>query len=118
MTLLSNKKNYTTSVVNTHGNDLKKDWYVFFQFKHERKTYKFKKRGGVNRIKELEERIEAINSLKNEIDFNLYCGWNPVADPKCLREYNPYATPKPDSAYVLKKRKLYEEACWMFYNKH
>ena len=72
----------------------------------------------MNRIKNLEERIEAIELFRKEIEMNLFFGWNPVIDPKCLCDYNPYLNPKTDSPYIQKQKKLYDEAFLFFYNKH
>jgi hypothetical protein len=97
---------------------LKKDWYVFFEFKYEKKIYKFKKREGVNRIKDLKERIEEIDELRKQIEMNLYFGWNPITDPGRIGEYNPFLKPRPDSRYILKKEQLRKAAFLFYYNKH
>jgi hypothetical protein len=80
------KRNYTDPVICKHDNDVTKDWYVFFQFKHDGKVHKVKRREGINRLKELQERIEATHELLSEIKSDLKHGWNPFKDPK--REYN------------------------------
>ena len=46
------KRHYTIPVIGKHDSDISKDWYVFFCFKHEGKVYKFKRREGINRIKD------------------------------------------------------------------
>ena len=72
----------------------------------------------MNRIKNLGERIEVIALLRKEIEMNLFFGWNPIIDPKRLCDYNPYLTPKTESPYILKHKKLYDAAFQFFYNKH
>lgn len=84
------KKNYTEPVICNHNNDLSKDWYVFFRFKHEGKIHKFKRREGVNRIKKLDKRLIEIENLLDELKFDLKNGWNPLLDPKRQRNYSPY----------------------------
>lgn len=88
------KKKYTDPVICKHSNDVSNDWYIFFRFKHEGKVYKYKKREGVNRIKELNERVVAIDKLLEEIAYDLRHGWNPLLDPKRENEYSPYAYSK------------------------
>jgi hypothetical protein len=84
------KKNYTEPVINRHQNDVLKDWYVFFRFKYDGKIFKFKRREGINRIKDLNQRLNAISELCDEIAFDLKHGWNPILDPKREVDYNPY----------------------------
>lgn len=84
------KKKYTEPVICKHDNDVSKDWYVFFRFKHDGKVYKFKRREGVNRIKKLSERLKAIEELRDEVAFDLKHGWNPISDRKREIDYNPF----------------------------
>jgi hypothetical protein len=84
------KKSYTQPKVCKHDNDLDKDWYVFFSYKCEGKTYKIKRREGINRIKTLAERIEAADELLESIKQDLKNGWNPKADKKREIDYNPF----------------------------
>jgi hypothetical protein len=109
---------YTKPVISKHCNDLKKDWYVFFEYSQGGKIYKFKKREGVNRVKELTERIEAIKELRKELERNLYFGWNPITDPQRVWRYNPYLTPNTDSPYTTKKEEMRKAAFLRYYNKH
>jgi len=81
------KKNYTNPVASKHDNNVLKDWYVFFRFKHEDKIYKIKRREGINRIKAFEEREVALLKLKKEIEFDLAHGWNPILDRKRGKDY-------------------------------
>lgn len=57
--------------------------------------YKFKRREGINRTKDLRERINVVEELLLEIQFDLKHGWNPVLDPKRENDYNPYIKKKP-----------------------
>ena len=82
------KKYYTDPIISKHDNDLTKDWYVFFRFKYEGKIYKYKRREGINRIKTLKKRSEAIKQLFDEIKVDLMNGWNPILDPKREKNYN------------------------------
>jgi len=82
------KKCYTKPVICGHYNDLLKDWYVFFRFKNEGKVHSYKRREGVNRIEELNARLSAIEELRDDIEFDLKCGWNPIKDPKRALEYS------------------------------
>lgn len=84
------KKKYTNPIICHHNNDLSKDWYVFFRFKNEGKIHSYKRREGINRIKELNNRLFAINILKDEIEFDLKHGWNPIMDPQREIDYSPY----------------------------
>lgn len=84
------KKNYSEPIISNCGMDLLQDWYVFFRFKHEGKVHKYKRREGINRIKNLGERLKAIDELCTEISFDLRHGWNPILDPKRAIDYNPY----------------------------
>lgn len=84
------KKCYTNPVICQHNHDLSKDWYVFFRFKNEGKIHSFKRREGINRIEELSVRLMAIEELRDEIEFDLINGWNPVKDPKRELEYIPF----------------------------
>jgi hypothetical protein len=70
---------------------------VFFQFTHEGKKYKFKIREGINRIKEIVDRIEEIEKMRGLIELYLMQGWNPILDREVIGEYNPYSTPKPEA---------------------
>ncbi len=88
------KKKYTIPVIGKHHDEVSKDWYIFFRFKYEGKIHKFKRREGINRIKNLGERIVAIENLLAEIEFDLRHGWNPILDPKREFEYNPYFNTK------------------------
>ena len=81
------KRHYSDPRISDHGGDIKKEWYVFFLFKHEGKVYKIKKREGVNRIKKLEERLEAISELQLELKLELKYGWNPITDAKRTTNY-------------------------------
>jgi hypothetical protein len=84
------KKKYTEPVICRHGNDLSKDWYVLFRFKADGKVHSYKRREGINRIKELNDRLSAIEELREEIAFDLKNGWNPTSDPKRELNYSPY----------------------------
>lgn len=84
------KKCHTEPVICRHANDLSKDWYVFFRFKNEGKIHSYKRREGINRIEELNERLSAIEELRDEIEFDLKNGWNPISDPKREIEYSPF----------------------------
>lgn len=84
------KKKYSNPVISKHCNDVTKDWYVFFSYKFEGKIYKFKRREGINRVKELDHRLNAIHELLSEILYDLQYGWNPILDPKRENDYNPY----------------------------
>lgn len=86
------KKCYTDPVISNHQNEITVDRYVFFRFKHEGKEYKYKRREGINRIKNLQERLIAIEELLDEIMFDLHHGWNLILDPKRQLDYNPYLT--------------------------
>jgi hypothetical protein len=83
------KRSYAHPIISDHANDLSKDWYVFFQYKHQGKVYRFKRREGINRIKNIDDRINAINKLRNEIEYDLSHGWNPIVDKKRELDYNP-----------------------------
>lgn len=83
------KKCYTKPVLCQHDNDLSKDWYVFFRFKNEGKVHSYKRREGINRIEDLNDRLSAIEELRDDIEFDLICGWNPIKDPKRALEYGP-----------------------------
>jgi hypothetical protein len=93
---------------------------VFFEYKHDGKKYKFKKRDGVNRIKNFNERIEDIKALRDELERDLFFGWNPLQDPKRIVLKNPYyfktnpfqkSEPKTAVERMSKAEKMY-------YNKH
>lgn len=84
------KKCYTMPVICQHNNDLSKDWYVFFRFKSDGKVHSYKRREGINRIEKLKARISAIKELRDEIEFDLTNGWNPITDPKRELEYSPF----------------------------
>ena len=109
--------NYTKPVISKHCNDLKKDWYVFFEFVHEGKIYKMKKREGVNRFKTVRSRLNAIKALQLTIEGYLEDGWNPIVDPHrkqiqqsaFLRFYNP----KKDKPISKKQKQAFE----YYYNK-
>jgi len=81
------KKTYTDPVISRHDNDLAKDWYVFFRYKYAGNVYKFKRREGINKIKDLQERLSAVEDLKYELKFDLKNGWNPLDDPKRELDY-------------------------------
>jgi hypothetical protein len=76
----ANGKKYTNPVICQHNNDLKKDWYVFFEYTHDGRKYKIKKREGINRIKTLPNRIREIKILRQNIEGYLDLGWNPIID--------------------------------------
>lgn len=82
------KKCFTVPVICQHNKDLSKDWYVFFRFKNEGKVHSYKRREGINRIGKLKARLTAIEELRDEIEFDLKNGWNPIADPKRELEYS------------------------------
>ena len=105
------KKYYTTPVICRHNKELLKDWYVFFQFKYEGKIYKYKRRDGVNRIKDLKKKLLAINKLliEIEIEFDLKDGWNPLLDPKRDKTYNKYLDPKIEKPTTKKYQATIEE---------
>jgi hypothetical protein len=84
------KKNYTEPIIGAHNNDISRDWYVFFRFKHNLNIIKVKRREGINRIKDLSQRLIAIEELLYEIQFDLRHGWNPILNPKRENDYNPY----------------------------
>ncbi len=113
------KKNYTRPVIYKHNNDVSKDWYVFFCFKDEGKIRKYKRREGVNRIKELNERLNAINELVEEIEFDLQHGWNPILDPKRELNYNPVfnKTITTSKQKVKTKKPTKNELYWFLFNK-
>lgn len=84
------KKVFTEPVISNHCNDLERDWYVSFRYKHIGCIHKLKRREGVNRIKDLQQRLVAISELRDELSFDLKHGWNPFVDPKREGDYNPY----------------------------
>ena len=100
------KKNFTNPVISKHNNDVFKDWYVFFRFKYEGKVYKFKRREGINRIQELNERLTALHSLYNDICKDLRKGWNPLLDPKREINYTPLPKPKEAKEPAIRLKKL------------
>lgn len=87
---LFKKNNFTKPVICKHNNDIAKDWYVFFQFKFEGKFIKYKRREGINRIKDLEIKKLACEELQYSLYFDLKHGWNPKLDPSRELDYNPY----------------------------
>lgn len=99
------KRHYTIPVIGKHDSDISKDWYVFFCFKHEGKVYKFKRREGINRIKDVSERLKALHALYNDLSYDLRKGWNPLLDPKRELSYNPIPKPKPEKSSVPPKLK-------------
>lgn len=88
------KKCYTKPVICQHYNDLSKDWYVFFRFINEGKVHCYKRREGINRIEELNARLFAIEELREEIEFDLTNGWNPIKDSKRALVYSESGNPK------------------------
>lgn len=113
---------YTDPVICKHGNDVTKDWYIFFRYKHEAKVYKFKRREGVNRIKDLQERLLAIEDLQYDLKFDLKNGWNPILDPKREKDYNPYwqkqlAAKKTNNTKKQNKKPTKEELRILFHSK-
>ncbi|MEO5889558.1 MAG: hypothetical protein ABIQ31_04860 [Ferruginibacter sp.] len=84
-----NKKKYTHPLICDHHKNPSKDWYVYFTFKEKRNVHRFKRREGINRIKDLNEKLTAINELLQEIIFDLRNGWDPVTDPKREYDYDP-----------------------------
>ena len=111
------KKLYTEPVVCRHYNDLSKDWYVFFRFKADGTIYRYKRREGVNRIKELNARLSAIEDLRAEIAFDLKNGWNPISDPKRELNYNPFlnnVNVKKEPG-ILKTKKQSKEELYNYY---
>ncbi|MCW3106310.1 MAG: Phage integrase family protein [Segetibacter sp.] len=113
------KKSYSQPKVCNHRNDLTKDWYVFFSYKCEGKTYRLKRREGVNRIPDLEERIAAIMALAESIKYDLKHGWNPLADRKREIDYNPflYTAGSPYKKPVKRINKTKQEIYNYFLNK-
>ena len=99
------KKRYTTPVVGRNNNDVSKDWYVFFRYKHEGRVYKFKRREGINRIKDPVEKLKALHTLYNELCYDLRHGWNPILDPKREIDYKPNKQMKPKEP-IVRTRKL------------
>jgi hypothetical protein len=116
------KKSYTEPIISRHDNNIEKDWYVSFRFKHEGKIHKYKRREGVNRIRGLSERLKAIEELRDEIAFDLKHGWNPIFDPQREIDYNPYLRSNLDKQSVTnqgrtnKKEKHLERVSY-YYNK-
>ncbi len=84
------ERHYTEPVISNHNNELSKDWYEFFRFKHEGKIYRFKRREGINIIKTLRRRLRGSGELLTEIEFDLKHSCNPILDPKRERCYNQY----------------------------
>lgn len=115
------KRKYTNPVIGNHRNDVSKDWYIFFQFKNEGKVVKLKRREGVNRIKNLEKRLVAIDELLSEIEFDLKHGWNPFFDPKRENNYNPYLNRKrnnlPKKAFDRNNRQTKADIFARYFNK-
>lgn len=116
------KKVYTDPVICMHNNDVEKDWYIFFRYKHEGKVYKFKRREGINRIKDLQERLSVIEDLQHELKYDLKNGWNPILDPKREINYNPYLLPSTQEKTIVKKsrtskKQKHLERVSFYYNK-
>ncbi|MCS3801463.1 hypothetical protein GGD38_006857 [Chitinophagaceae bacterium OAS944] len=88
------KKCYTKPVICQHNNHLSKDWYVYFRFKHEGKVHCYKRREGINRIEELSARLSAIVELREDIEFDLINGWNPIKDSKRALVYSESRSPQ------------------------
>ncbi|MFT3825124.1 MAG: tyrosine-type recombinase/integrase [Chitinophagaceae bacterium] len=61
------------------------DWYVYFEFTINGKTYERKKREGINRYKDLGERRKEAEALAEAKKQWLESGWNPVSDPDFLK---------------------------------
>lgn len=101
------RKRYTAPVICDHGNDTSKDWYVFFCYKSDGKVHKFKKREGINRIKDLAKRTTAIENLLMEIEFDLRHGWDPLNDPKREIDYNPYLHTTEKTTKTAKQHQAY-----------
>lgn len=116
------KKIYTEPVICKHEKDVSKDWYVFFRFRAEEKTYKYKRREGINRIKNLKGRLKAIKDLREEISYDLKQGWNPLLDPKRQNYYNldlaHNKTPQSSKAVRITKKQQFEERVNYYFNKH
>jgi hypothetical protein len=110
--------NYSKPVISKHCNDLKRDWNVFFEFLHEGKIHKIIKREGVNRLKVLDERINAINILQEKIDSCLRFGWNPILDPqsKKFKHQIFYKFYNPERCKPIPKKE--SKAFVYFYEKH
>lgn len=72
-------ENYTRPVLCTAN---PQDWYVYFEFNHQGKWHIFKKREGINRIKELKDRQKEGELLAEARLMWLQSGWNPTVDPK------------------------------------
>ncbi len=76
------RKNFTTPVVCSYDGDTSEEWYIFFQYFHAGKWHKFKKREGINRIKDARERMAEAKALREARELWLKMGWNPVTDPE------------------------------------
>ncbi len=91
---------------------------MFFEFVHEGKNHKIKKREGVNRFKTVEEREKAISELQDSIESYLSLGWNPITDPnrKMIKQkiFMRYYLPDRTEKVAKKKSKAFE----YFYKKH
>lgn len=59
-----------------------KEWYIYFKFYHNGKWHEFKKREGLNRIKNIRQRRKEAELLAEARLIWLQSGWNPVLDPK------------------------------------
>lgn len=58
------------------------DWYIYFEFCHNGKWHSFKKREGINRIKNIKHRRKEAEMLAEARLIWLQSGWNPILDPK------------------------------------
>lgn len=73
-----NKKKYTKPVIYKNGND----WFVYFEYFNEAtgKYQPFKKREGLNRIKNLQEKESEFKALRKAREEWLKSGWNPITN--------------------------------------
>jgi hypothetical protein len=89
---------------------------VYFEYEHDGKKYKFKKREGVNRFKTLYERKGEIEILRDSLDRDLYFGWNPLQDPKRVNFRNPYYLKT--NPFQKSKPKTFEERMTKAFKKY
>src|ERR1700761_4184785 len=73
------RENFTHPVVSSTNPC---DWYVYFEFFHNGKWHSFKKREGINRIKNVNQRRKEAEMLAEARLIWLQSGWNPILDPK------------------------------------
>lgn len=78
------KQSYTTPVVCSYGNDISKEWYIYFRFFHNGEWRNVKRREGLNRINNKAERKAEAEALCEARHVWLINGWNPILDPKNL----------------------------------